>query len=131
MMLNNLRNPIPGIENAGEMVKKAASGAAQITKDATSQLEDWAKVGYGSARDAVKTKPFIWGTASLGFGALMGGLYALWQRGAAKAKPARKAMAVRARAKQSRRAVTQTNRTGTATKRKPQRTRRAPKASDS
>ena len=90
-MLNNLRNPLPAIENAGEMaadrVKKAANSAAQAAKDATSQLEDWAKDGYGSAREAVKTKPFMWGAASLGFGALMGGLYALWRRGAAEGRP--------------------------------------------
>ncbi len=78
-MLNNLRNPIPGIENASEAVKKTAMSAAQAAKDATGQLEDWAKDSYGSARDAVKTKPFMLGAASLGFGALMGGLYALWQ----------------------------------------------------
>jgi hypothetical protein len=90
MMLKKLRNPLPIIENAGEMavdrVKKAANSAGQAAKDATSQLEDWAKDGYGAARDAVKTKPFMWGAASLGFGALLCGLYALWQRGAAEGK---------------------------------------------
>jgi hypothetical protein len=63
------------------------------------------------------------GAASLGFGALMGGLYALWQRGAAKSRTARKTLPVRARAKQSLRAMTQTNR---ARKRKPKTRRPLP-----
>ena len=104
-MLNNLRNPLPAIENAGEMaadrVKKAANSAAQAAKDATSQVEDWAKDGYGSAREAVKTKPFMWGAASLGLGALMGGLYTLWRRGATEGRNGRKTLPARTRAKQS------------------------------
>jgi hypothetical protein len=125
-MLDKMRNPLPGIERAGEMVKKAAIGATQIAKDTTSQIEDWAKTGYGSARGVVKTKPFMLGAASLGFGALMGGLYALWQRGAAKSQPARKTMPLRARAKQSLRAITGTNGT-TGAKAKPKRSKRAPR----
>ena len=125
-MLNNLRNPLPAIENAGEMaadhVKKAANSAAQAAKDATSQLEDWAKDGYGSAREAVKTKPFMWGAVSLGFGALMGGLYTLWRRGAAKDRPARKTLPARSRAKQS--LATKMNGTnGSTAKPKPKRAR--------
>jgi len=127
MMLEKMRNPLPGIENASEAVRKAAMSAAQAAKDATCQVEDWAKAGYGSARDVVTTKPLVVGAASLGLGAIMGGLYSLWQRGAAKARPARKAMPVRARAKQSLRATAPTNGAGSATKRKPKRTRRAPK----
>jgi hypothetical protein len=122
MMLKRLRNPLPRIENAGEMavdrVKKAANSAGQAAKDATSQLEDWAKDGYGAARDAVKTKPFMWGAASLGFGALLGGLYALWQRGAAKGKK----LPVRARAKKSLRAMAETKGTPSVAKRKSKRT---------
>jgi hypothetical protein len=126
-MLDNLRNPLPGLESAGDMVvdriKKAADSAAQAAKNTTSQLEDWAKDGYGSARDVVKTRPLMLGAASLGFGALMGGLYALWQRGAAKSRTARKTLPVRARAKQSLRAMTQTN---GARKRKPKTRRPLP-----
>jgi hypothetical protein len=49
--------------------------AAQSARDAAAQLEGWAKDGY----DSVKAKPAIWGAASLGIGALAGGLYALWR----------------------------------------------------
>ena len=73
-MLEKMRNPLPGIENASEAVRKAAMSAAQAAKDATCQVEDWAKAGYGSARDVVTTKPLVVGAASLGFGAIMGGL---------------------------------------------------------
>jgi len=126
-MLNNLRNPLPAIENAGEMAKKMANSAAQAAKDAKGQLEDWAKDGYGAAQDIVKTKPFMWGAASLGLGALMGGLYTLWRRGAAEGKPGRKTLPARTRAKQSLTAkVNGTN--GSAAKPKPKRTRRAPPA---
>ena len=131
-MLNHLRNPLPVIENAGEIaadrVKKAANSAAQAARDATSQLEDWAKDGYGSARDAVKTKPFMWGAASLGFGALMGGLYTLWRRGTAEGRPGRKTLPVRTRAKQSSRAMKMNGTNGSAAKPKAKRTRRAPPA---
>jgi hypothetical protein len=127
MMFDNLRNPLAGLESAGDMVvdriKKAADSAAQAAKNTTSQLEGWAKDGYGSARGVVKTKPLMLGAASLGFGALMGGLYALWQRGAAKSRTARKTLPVRARAKQSLRAMT--NGARPATKRKPKTSRRA------
>ena len=126
-MFDNLRNPLAGLESTGDMVvdriKKAADSAAQAAKNTTTQLEDWAKDGYGSARDVVKTKPLMLGAASLGFGALMGGLYALWQRGAAKSRTARKTLPVRARAKQSLRAMT--NGARPATKRKSKRARRA------
>ena len=125
-MLEKMPNPLPAIENASEAVRKAAMSAAQAAKDATCQVEDWAKAGYGSARDVVTTKPLVIGAASLGLGAIMGGLYSLWQRGAAKAKPARKAMPVRARAKKSSRAMP-TNGAGSTTKRKPKTTRRPPK----
>ena len=133
-MFDKLRNPHPGIEKAGEMavdrVKKAANSAAQAAKDATSQLEDWAKDGYGSARDAVKSKPFVLGAVSLGFGALMGGLYALWQRGAAKGRSAGKTLPARAGARQSLRSTTKTNGNGSAAKHKAKRTRRAPRSTN-
>jgi hypothetical protein len=70
------------------------------------------------------------GAASLGFGALMGGLYALWQRGAAKARSPRKTLPARARAKQSLRAMTGTNGNGSATKAKPKRNKRAPRSTN-
>ena len=52
---------------AGQMSKAANNAAAQ--------LEVWAKDGY----DSMKGSPAIWGAASLGIGALAGGLYALWR----------------------------------------------------
>jgi hypothetical protein len=134
-MLDNLRNPLPGLEKTGDLamdrIKKAANGAAQVAKDATCQMEDWAKAGYGSARDAATTKPVMWGAVSLGFGAVMGGLYALWQRGAPKTRPARKTLPARARAKQSLRGMTQANGSVSGTKRKAKRTVRAPRLMDS
>jgi hypothetical protein len=130
-----LRNPFSGIEKFGGMatdrIKKAADGAAEAAKNTTGHMEAWAKAGYDSAHDAMRTKPFVLGAASLGFGAIMGGLYSLWQRGAAKARPARKAMPVRARAQQSLRAKTPSNGTGSAAKRKAKRTPRAPHSLDS
>lgn len=124
-MLDNLRNPLPGLESAGDIavdrIKQAANSAAEVTKNATSQVADWAKDGYGTAQDAVKTRPLMLGVVSLGFGALMGVLYALLQRGATKGRTAPKTLPARARAKQSLRAMTQTNGA-----RKPKRTRRAP-----
>lgn len=126
-MLNKLRNPLSGIENPGEMIRKAAMGAGKAAKHATDRLEDWAKDGYGSARDKAKTKPFAVGAASLGLGAVIGGLYALWQRGAPKTRPTRKALPVRAGSKQSLRATTHANGSGSVTKQKPKKTRRAPK----
>lgn len=129
--MNMMRNPLPDIENAGEVavdrVKKAANSAAQAAKDATGQVQGWAKDGYGSAREAVKTKPYMWGAVSLGFGALMGGLYTLWRRGAGEGRRTRKTLPARARAKQS--LTTKMNgANGSAAKPKPKRTRRAPPA---
>ena len=129
-MLNNLRNPMPAIEDAGEIavesVKKAADRASKAAKDASHQLEDWAKDGYSSARDAVKTKPYILGVASLGIGAVIGGLYALWQRGGTRKRAARKTVPVRTRAKQSLRAMTRANSAASGTTRKAKRTTPAP-----
>jgi hypothetical protein len=47
----------------------------KAARDAAAQLEGWAKDGY----DSVKARPAMWGAASLGIGALAGGLYALWR----------------------------------------------------
>lgn len=91
-MLNNLRNRLPDIEETGgavvNRVVSAASSAAQTARGASGQLEGWAKDGL----DTMKTRPLMWGTVSLGLGALMGGLFALWRkpkRIAAKTMPAR------------------------------------------
>jgi hypothetical protein len=110
----NLRNTTPATEQAKdaaiERASKAADKAAKSAKEISGQLERWAKDGYGSAREAMKSGQFKWGAASLGFGALVGGLFALWQRNAkAQRRPTRNTMAVRARAKQSMRAAPETN----------------------
>jgi hypothetical protein len=110
-MLINFRNRLPDVEEAGgaaiNRVVNAASSAAksamdassQMAKEASSQMDGWAKDGL----DSMRTRPFLWGTASLGVGALMGGLFALWQRRPKRA--AAKTMPARARAKQTLRKV--------------------------
>src|ERR1700680_107841 len=66
-----------------DMVIKTANSAAKSAKDVSDQLAQWARGGYGSARNVVTSGPFLWGAASLGFGA---GLVALWQ----SSKPGRR-----------------------------------------
>jgi hypothetical protein len=104
-MLNNLRNRLPDIEDAGAVavdhVVKAASTAAQAAKDATVQLEEWAQEGV----DCAKKRPLMWGAASLGFGALMGGLYALWRKAKPSGQIAHRTMPARSRVKQTLRAA--------------------------
>jgi hypothetical protein len=128
-MLNNLRNKLPEIEEAGDAalnrVVSAANSAAQTARDASGHLEGWAKDGL----DSMKMRPFMWGTASLGVGALLGGLFALWR----KPKPARvnkraplKTMPARVRTKQALRATVKPN--GAATAESKPRKKRARKA---
>lgn len=57
-------------------VMKAAQNAAQSARGAAAQLEEWAKGRYGSGKASPAA---MWGAASLGIGALAGGLYALWR----------------------------------------------------
>ena len=47
----------------------------KAARDAAAQVEEWAKDGY----DSVRARPALWSAASLGIGALAGGLYALWR----------------------------------------------------
>lgn len=110
-MLINLRNRLPDIEEASgaafnravnaanTAAKSAKDASSKIAKEASSQMEGWAQDGL----DSMRTRPFLWGTASLGMGALMGGLYALWQRKPKRA--AAKTMPARTRAKQTLRKV--------------------------
>jgi hypothetical protein len=104
-MLNNLRNRLPEIAGAGEVavdrVVKAANTAAQSAKDVTVQLEEWAQEGV----DCAKKRPLMWGAASLGFGALMGGLYALWRKAKPNGHAAVKTAPLRSRGKQTLRAA--------------------------
>jgi len=105
-MLNNLRNRLPDIEKtrglAVDRVLKTANNAAQSAKDVSVQLEEWAKDGFESA----KKRPLMWGAASLGFGALLGGLWALWRQ---STKPQLRTAPLRSRAKAALRAATKTN----------------------
>ncbi|HEX3486035.1 MAG TPA: hypothetical protein VHT51_13305 [Micropepsaceae bacterium] len=104
-MLNSWRNKLPDIEDAGgaamDSVAKAAAVAAQSAKDASIQLEEWAKDGF----DSVKARPMIWGAASLGFGALMGGLFAVLRKSKPNGRAASpRTVAARSRSKQALRA---------------------------
>jgi hypothetical protein len=103
-MLNNLRNRLPDIEDAREVaverVMKAANSAAQATKDASEHLEDWAWEGLAS----VRSRPLMWAAISLGFGVLIGGVFAVWQKARPNGHVALRAVPVRARSKPKRRA---------------------------
>ena len=104
----------PETEDMTAKMSKAANNAA-------AQLEGWAKDGY----DSVKGRPAIWGAASLGIGALAGGLYALWRNkdrlsaidldalwhrnGKANGRASSRTIASRARTKLSRRAKAKMN----------------------
>ena len=101
-MFGNLRNKVPSIDEAAEVardgVMRAASQTATSAREMSEQLEDWAKDGY----EAVRARPLLWGAASLGVGALMGGLYALWQREAKRgSRPNGTTLAARARSKRT------------------------------
>jgi hypothetical protein len=104
-MLNNLRTKLPALEDVGNVavdrVVKAANTAAQSAKDATGQVEEWTKDGL----DSMKSRPLMWGAASLGFGALMGGLFALWRKTKPAGRVARRTVSARSRVKQSLRAA--------------------------
>lgn len=99
---------------------EAEDVSARMTKaagNAAAHLEGWAKDGY----ESVKGSPAIWGAASLGIGALAGGLYALWRNkdriGAIdfdalwhrNGKASGRTIAVRARTKQARRGKAKMN----------------------
>jgi hypothetical protein len=112
-MRSHFRKTLPDVNEVGDRMNKAANSAAQSARGAATQLEEWAKDGY----DSVKTRPAIWGAASLGIGALAGGLYALWRNKdriegisgldalwQRKPKANGRTMAARSRTKQARRA---------------------------
>jgi hypothetical protein len=80
----NWRNTLSDVEDAGEFAKNqmlsAANSAAKSAKGVSSQIESWATDGYEAIRDAAKRgDAAFWGAISVGMGALMGGLYALWR----------------------------------------------------
>lgn len=109
-MFGNLRSKVPSIEEAAEgardSVVRAANQTAASAREMSEELEDWAKDGY----DAVRARPLLWSAASLGVGALVGGLYALWQREAKREpRPNGKTMAARARNKRTMRVEAESN----------------------
>jgi hypothetical protein len=93
----------------------------KAANNAAAHLEGWAKDGY----DSVKGSPAIWGAASLGIGALAGGLYALWRNknrigaidfdalwhrnGKANGRSSTRTIAARSRTKQARRGKAKMN----------------------
>ena len=97
-MFKSLRNRLPDIEETGtaaaDRVVKAASTAAQSAKDVTVQL---AQEGI----DCAKKRPLMWGAASLGIGAVMGGLWALLRQSTPVSGPT---PPLRSRAKTAKRA---------------------------
>jgi len=100
-----------------------------IRNPMTSRQEGTMDRVVNSARDTVTSKPFVWSAASLGFGALAGGLITLWRRGAMNGHMnfsfARKIMPARAHSKKSMRTTTVMNGTGSLTpKRKAKKSKR-------
>ena len=122
-MLNNLRTRLPDIEEAREAaldrVAKTAGIAAQTAKNASGHLEEWAKDGL----DSVKSRPLMWSAASLGFGALIGGLFAVWRKAKPSGRVSRRTVPARSRSKQI---LLEARKTNVAAK--PARKKRAPKA---
>lgn len=80
----NWRNTLSDVEDAGEyamdQLLSAANSAARSARDVSGQIESWATDGYEAIRGAAKKNdPAFWGAISVGMGALMGGLFALWR----------------------------------------------------
>ena len=98
-MLNLLHDASPQIDDAAtaiaDRLAKTAAMAIQSAKAASEQLDGWAHDGL----DSVRTRPILWGAASFGVGALMGGCIALWRR--FRSNRAEPTMAVRTRAQKS------------------------------
>jgi hypothetical protein len=101
-----------------------------IRNPLTSREEGTMDRVVNSARDTVTSKPFIWGAASLGFGALAGGLITMWRRGGMDGQInlnfARKIMPARTNSKKSMRATTAIDATASlAPKRKARKSKRS------
>jgi len=109
----------------------------RAARDAATQVGDWAQDGY----DSVRARPVIWSAASLGLGAIAGGLYALWRNKDKiesisfdtlwyrNGKASGRTLAARSRARHARRAKLKMNGASEEPSRKPakraKRTRRA------
>lgn len=93
----NWRNTLPDFEDAGDFAMDQLRTAAKSARDVSSQIESWATDGYEAIRDAAKNNDAaFWGAVSVGMGALMGGLFALWRSSGQKPSRGRKARTVAA-----------------------------------
>ena len=84
----NWRNTLSDVEDAGEYaIDQLLSAANSAAKSA----ESWASDGYEAIRDAAKKNDAaFWGAISVGMGALMGGLFALWRSSGQKPRRGRR-----------------------------------------
>ncbi len=102
-MLYNLRNRLPDVDDAREIAvdraMKAANSAAELAREVSDRLEDWAADGL----DSVRSRPLMWTAASLGLGILVGGLFAVWQNAGRRNGQTRRTVAARSSAKPKRR----------------------------
>ncbi len=87
----NWRNTLPDLEEAGDFAMDQLRGAAKSARDVSSQIESWATEGYEAVRDAARNNDAaFWGAVSVGMGALMGGLFALWRSSGKKPRRSRR-----------------------------------------
>jgi hypothetical protein len=89
----NWRNTLPDLEDAGDFAMDQLRSAAKSARNASSQIESWASDGYDAIR---KNDAAFWGAVSVGMGALMGGLFALWRSSGTKPRRGRRARTVAA-----------------------------------
>ena len=108
----NWRKTLPAVEDAGEyamdQLLSAANSAAKSAREVSNQIEDWASDGYESIRSAARKEPeAFWGAVTVGMGALIGGLFALWRSSGRKPQRRRTArtMAVRSAVTRSSRSM--------------------------
>ena len=87
----NWRNTLPDLEDAGDFAMDQLRNAAKSARDVSGQIESWATDGYEAIRDAARNNDAaFWGAVSVGMGALMGGLFALWRSSGGKPRRGRK-----------------------------------------
>ena len=109
----NWRKTLPAVEDAGEyamdQLMSAANSAAKSARGVSNQIGDWASDGYESIRSVAKKEPeAFWGAVTVGMGALIGGLFALWSSSGRKPRRprVRRTMAVRSAIGRSARSMT-------------------------
>ena len=74
----NWRSTLPDLEDAGDFARDQLRSVSKSAKEVSSQLESWANDGYGAVRDAARSDAAFWGAITVGMGACIGGMYALW-----------------------------------------------------